>query len=380
MIRWHSASLAARVVVMSGLLMPSTLLAQSHGEVDSMVSTFLAEMKPAGLAVGIISNRGFRYVATHGSAHCGSSRKITPSTVFHLASITKTFTGVAVMQLVERGVFALNDPVSKHLNSFKLDDPRYRDITIRQLLNHSSGLPHAETYNWDKPQTGDSALIKYVFSIRSLQLQFNPGDRWSYSDVGYEILGALISQTTGMSFEEYIDRNILRPVGMKNSTLLLTRVTKDRLAAPHTPDSGRAVISDVYPYNREHAPSSTMHADIRDVLLWAETLLPSRTRKVAAILPRSVLEEMWRPTLRVELPEDAIAGIPHHLAIGLTFFTWEQEGHRVIWHGGDDVGFSTSLMIAPDDGVAVAVLSNQRFVPVHKLASSLLSVAVQANR
>jgi CubicO group peptidase (beta-lactamase class C family) len=366
---------------MAGLFVPSAVHSQSRSELDSIVSTFFAEMRPTGLAVGVISNRGFRYVSTHGLAQRGTSRKITSSTVFHLASVTKTFTGIAVMQLVERGAFSLDDPISKHLPAFKLEDSRYRDITIRRLLNHSSGLPHAETYNWDKPQTGDSALVNYVRSISSLRLLFDPGDRWSYSDVGYEILGALVAKASRMSFEEYVDRNILRPAGMNNSTLLLTPVREANLAAPHTPDSSNgAVVSAVYPYNREHAPSSTMHADIQDALLWAETLLPHDTRKKHAILPRAVIEDMWRPTLRIELPEGAIAGIPHHLAMGLTYFTWQQGQHRVIWHGGDDVGFSTSLMMAPDDGVAVVVLSNQRLVPVHKLASSLLSVVIQAQR
>jgi CubicO group peptidase (beta-lactamase class C family) len=281
------------------------------------------------------------------------------------------------MQLAERGAFALDDAVSKHI-PFVLEDSRYRAITIRQLLTHSSGLPHADTYNWDKPQTGDTALANYVRSVRPLRLLFQPGDKWSYSDIGYEILGELIAKASGMSFEEYVDKYILHPAGMKQSTLLLP-TNKTELAAPHTPDaSGLAIVSPVYPYNREHAPSSTMHANIRESLLWAKTLLKNGAHETRTILPRAALERMWRPTLSIDLPEGAVVGIPQKISIGLTFFTWEVDGHRVVWHGGDDVGFSTSLMLAPDDGIAVVVLCNQRQVPVHKLASSLLSAVLLA--
>src|SRR5262249_6810462 len=147
---------------------------------------------------------------------------------------------------------------------FHLDDTRASKITVRQMLTHSSGMPDVEDYEWNHPQTDDGALERYVRSLstKKLKLFFDPGAEYAYSNIAYEILGDLIAKVSGVTFEDYVETNILRPLGMKSSTLLLTKTNPSWLAQGYTHPRGGdySTIKPVaaYPYNRAHGPSGDL--------------------------------------------------------------------------------------------------------------------------
>jgi CubicO group peptidase (beta-lactamase class C family) len=114
----------------------------------------------------------------------------------------------------------LNDPVIKHLPYFRLKDPRYKEITVRQMVTHTSGMLDVTNYHWDKPEYDDGALERYVRSLDDKTLRWAPGKEFRYSNMAFEVLGDLVAKVSGKSFEEYVAENILEPVGMKSSTLL----------------------------------------------------------------------------------------------------------------------------------------------------------------
>lgn len=127
------------------------------------------------------------------------------------------------MQLVENGQVDLDMPVIKYVPYFRIADERYKTITVRQMLTHTSGMPDEGDYEWDKPQSDDGALERYVRGLgnRNLRLEFEPGSKFQYSNMAYEILGDLIAKVSGTSFEDYVRVHILEPLRMAKSTLLL---------------------------------------------------------------------------------------------------------------------------------------------------------------
>ena len=131
------------------------------------------------------------------------------------------------------------------------------------MLSHLSGMPDVEDYEWDKPQYDDGALERYVRSLSNQSLIAAPGAGFRYSNMAYEVLGDLIAKVSGMSFEDYVRRHILEPLGMKSSTLLVKQANSSLLTSPHVMDNSyQTVVSKVFPYNRMHSPSSTVYSNV----------------------------------------------------------------------------------------------------------------------
>jgi len=223
-----------------------------------------------------------------------------------MASVTKTFVATAVVQLWEQGKVDLDARVTKYVPYFRIDGPRYRLIKVRQMLTHSSGMPDVEDYEWDKPQYDDAALENYVRSLadRKLKLLFDPGAGMSYSNMAYEVLGDLVAKVSGISFEDYVHANILRPLGMNSSTLLLRQADPALLASGYTRprDADYSSLHSVkaYPYNRIHSPSSDLMSSIADMVRWAQTNLNHGELDGKRILKASTYDVMWKPAVEVE--------------------------------------------------------------------------------
>jgi CubicO group peptidase (beta-lactamase class C family) len=228
-----------------------------------------------------------------------------------------------------------------------MDDERYRMITIRQMLSHTSGIPDTVNYNWDKPEYDAGALERFVRSLADKKLVWPPGEKFAYSNSAYEVLGDVVAKVSGQSFEDYVQRQILLPLGMKSSTLLVREASPQLLTSPHVMEAGKIVVSRIFPYNRAHAPSSTLYSSIEDMSRWAIANLNRGELEGRRILKRETIDAMWRPVT------DAF-----NLKEGISWFTTEKQGHRLVLHSGGDVGFQSLIMLAPDDGVAVITMSN----------------------
>jgi len=126
----------------------------------------------------------------------------------------------AAMTLVEDGKMELDEKVVTYLPYFELADERYREITVRQILMHRSGMTDVEDYEWDRPQHDAGAAERFVRSLKSEPLLAAPGALFSYSNMGFDVMGDVIAKASGMSFEEYVKQAILTPLGMKKSSFI----------------------------------------------------------------------------------------------------------------------------------------------------------------
>ena len=218
------------------------------------------------------------------------------------------------------------------------------------MLNHTSGIPDVTDYHWDKPEYDDQALERYVRGLSRLPMVGTPGERFRYSNIEYEVLGDVIAKVSGMSFEDYVQKNVLAPLGMTHSTLLVRQADPQLLTAPHVTQGDRVVVSKVFPYNRPHAPSSTLYSSVEDMSRWAIANLNRGELDGKRILKAWTYDLMWKPA--------AAAGGMGSAKAGIGWFIREVQGHRIVAHSGGDTGFNSFLVLAPDDGLAVVAMSN----------------------
>jgi CubicO group peptidase (beta-lactamase class C family) len=257
--------------------------------------------------------------------------------------------------LVEQGRLILNAPVAGYLPYFTLKDARYQAITVQQMLSHVSGMPDVEDYHWDQPEYDEGALERYVRSLAPETLLFAPGSQFAYSNIAYEVLGDLIAKISGHSFEEYMQAHLLHPLEMHTSTFLKAQVAPALATAPHI-STPKLELSAVYPYNRAHAPSSTLHSSVIELGNWAIAHLKRGVFKGTRLLRAASYDRLWHPYTPTEEGSDE--------SMGLGWFLVRHRGRPGVGHNGGDIGFNTTLLLLPEDEIAVAVLANSVPAPV----------------
>jgi CubicO group peptidase (beta-lactamase class C family) len=317
---------------------------------ESAIERTLEDQQIPGFAIGVVKDGRLVYARGFGVMEIGDPRPpITPETLFHMASITKPFVATAIMQLVEQGKINLDDPVTKHIPYFRLKDPRYKDITMRQMLTHTSGMPDVTNYYWDKPEYDGGALERYVRSLDDKTLFWAPGKQFRYSNMAFEVLGDVVAKVSGRSFDDYVEENILKPVGMKSSTLLYKKADPAKLAVGYTRKKGIVVPVAHYPYNRAHTPSSNLHSNVEDMARWIQVNLNRGELDGRRILKSSTYDVLWKPA----------APVPsRNWHVGISWFLAHQSGEGIVMHSGGDDGFTTHLAFAPTRKAGVVMMAN----------------------
>jgi len=325
-------------------------------KLQPVLEKLIHEQQVPGFAISVVEDNRVVYAAAFGVKNVTrSDDPITTRSLFHMASITKTFVATSIMQLVEAGKIDLDAPLVKYLPYFRMADERYKIITIRQMVTHTSGIPDVDDYEWSKPQYDDGALERYVRSLSNLKLDFAPGQRFQYSNMAFEVLGDVIAKVSGESFDDYVQHHILAPLGMKDSTLLVKEAEPGLLVWGHELDeTGNPFPSKVYPYNRIHSPSSDLHSNVLDMARWAIANMNRGELDGVRILKSSTYEMMWKSAGKFNGKASPT---------GISWFLDTYRGTKVISHDGGDTGFLTELAMLPDKKIAVVWLANADWIP-----------------
>jgi CubicO group peptidase (beta-lactamase class C family) len=312
-------------------------------KIDSIVIHKMNQYNIPGLSLGFIQNDSITYTKGYGIISVKSNKKVTENTVFHAASISKLFTASAIMQLVEKKKLSLDDNLLKVVPELNYSDKRVESISIKHLLNHTSGIPDIYNYNWENNNQSDKSLEEYVLSL-NLKLDFAPSSDFSYSNLAYDILGHVIAKISNSTFEDYVKENILDPSRMVNSDFRYFRIPDSLRTIPHSKSkiSQRIYSRKTYPYTREHAPSSTLNASAKDLSKWMISFLASLENDKN----EGILKAMVQPS----------SDINKH--IGLGFQLSKIEGLKKIGHYGGDKGFRSYLMMIPDEKMGLVLLAN----------------------
>ena len=236
---------------------------------DVLLEQVLGDFNLPGLAVGVVRENEIIYARGFGVRDIQTQAPVTASSLFHQASISKVITATAVMHLIERGLVHLDDPIVKFLPAFWLGDARSQSITIEQVLTHTSGMPDPEDHNWMQQEYDQAALKRYINRLGSLEMMAEPGQTFSYSSLGYNVLGALIAEISTEPFETYIKDQVFEPLGMHDSTFLKPEVPLELATSAHIRTPG-LTVSQVFPYSRPHAPSGAFQSSALDMCRWAQ--------------------------------------------------------------------------------------------------------------
>ncbi|WP_245673056.1 serine hydrolase domain-containing protein [Nocardia lijiangensis] len=322
-------------------------------ELAVRIAAMLNRHAVVGAAVGVV-RAGRMEFAGHGWADIAAHRPVTEDTVFRIASITKTFTAIAVMQLWERGLIDLDGPASDYLRAYRLapTDPRFGPVTIRHLLTHTSGIGEtAHPLRVLGPNFGESvapgtpvpSLSEYY--RRGLRVGAEPGTRWTYTNHGFATLGQIVADVSGTTLADYLREHIFVPLGMTATTL--------------TPPSSASLDRATGYTLRAHGPEAVTHREMitvgaasiystpRDMGRYLTALLDGGRNEFGMVLEPDTLAAMFAPQYQ---PDPRIPGM------GLGFFRGSAAGHRVVEHQGILPGFNSQIWLAPDDGLGLMML------------------------
>jgi len=304
----------------------------------------------AGLAIGIVKEGDVLFTRGFGKRNLDTGEPVTAHSLFHLASISKSFVATAIMQLWEQGQLDLDASVTMYLPYFTIQGDNHKQITVRHLLSHTGGMPDIEEYDWHEPEYDDSALERYVHSLADETLIAAPGERYSYSNPAFDLLGDLIAKVSGQSFEAYVKQNIFEPLGMKESTFLYREVAPDLATTPHF-GSPPMVLPGAYPYNRAHAPCSTLHSSASDMCRWMLANLAHGTLDGQQILRDTTYATLWQP---VGVTGEEVWNEQSCLG----WFRGNYRERQVIHHGGSDPGYFADKILLPNEQLGLIVMAN----------------------
>lgn len=217
----HHRGAAAVAVALAGIVALSAAPAAASADeapdlaaVDAFVQRELAAASVPGAALAI--THGATVLHVRGFGVDSADRPVSGDTMFRVASLSKSFTALAVMQLVESGRLELDDTVASHLAEFRLADPRGASVTVEQLLDQTSGLTDAGVSPFGRDQPHD--LEEAVAALRDVRLSADPGARWSYHNPNYQVAARLVEVVSGQRFADYLGQHVFEPAGMTRST------------------------------------------------------------------------------------------------------------------------------------------------------------------
>jgi putative ATP-binding cassette transporter len=247
---------------------PLSLSPAEIEKIEAFVQRQMAKWKIPGISLVIVKGDQTVYQKGFGFADLEKKQPITAATLFELGSASKSFTGLAILQLEEKGLLKLTDPVDKYLPWLKMKfQGKEVPVTIGNMLYHTSGLPHYETLSLIPPSTADDALEKAVQKLIGKELMFPPGQRYSYTSIGYDVLGLIISKVSGRSYEEYMKKNILSPLQMNNTYLFREEAQVKGMAIGYKYSFNKPAAYDA-PMYRGNTPAGYVITNARDLAQW----------------------------------------------------------------------------------------------------------------
>lgn len=341
---------------------PAAAEDKPHRLADALLAGLGSEREPGA---GILVRKGGQvvYIGVRGAADLQSMRPIDGRTDFRLASVTKQFTAAAVMLLVRDGRLRYEDTLKDIFPDF----PDYgRGITVRHLLQHTSGLPDYEDLMApvDPAVPVEQSQIDDAGALTLLKGQtsglFAPGTMWRYSNSGYVLLGLIVEKVSGRSLPDFLRERVFRPLGMSNTVAHVRgRTTVPDRAFGYTKEPGRWRFTDQSPTSATLGDGG-VYSSLYDLSLWDEAL------RRHALLSE---DEMKLATTPVRVPGQGPTGpdgSPAEYGFGWFLDAWK--GHPRMWHYGETVGFRTAIQRFTADGLTVIVLANRSDVEAGPMA------------
>ncbi|MFN8940397.1 MAG: serine hydrolase domain-containing protein [Acidobacteriota bacterium] len=330
------------------------------GEMDALFAKYFEQSQTPGLVYGVVVDGEVVHVQGWGVSDVEKKTPVGAETVFRIASMTKSFTALAILKLRDAGKLSLEDPVVKWVPEFagtKLPTRDSAPVTVRQLLTHGAGFP--EDNPWGDRQLGiaDRKMGEWVDG--GIPFSTPPDTAFEYSNYGFGLLGRIVAKVSGRSYESYLEQEILKPLGLKSATLEAGKAPAGRRAVGYGRRDGKYFEIASLPHGAFGAMGGLL-IDARDLGKYVAYQLsaePARDEAEAGPVKRSSLREMqrvWRMSGMRASREGATArGYGYGLGVSQTC-----EFERVVSHGGGLPGFGSYMMWLPQRGVGMFAMAN----------------------
>ena len=354
-------------------------------EIAQLFQNFTAEQHLPGLVYGVLVDGGLIHTGTIGLANVEAKIPVALDTRFRIASMTKSFTAMAIFRLRDEGKLSLADPVEKYLPEFRSVAHLTADssaITIKHLLTMSAGFP--EDNPWGDRRLGDTEEQLRGFLSGGLSLSNAPGFAYEYSNLGFALLGQIITNISGQRYQDYITKHILQPLGMRDTHWEYTDIPADKLALGYRWEEGA--------WKQE----PLLHDGTYGAMGGLITTLPDFARYVAFQLSaqppcndpetgpvrRATLREMQQPATFIRIVADAktLDGQPNPF---VTFYAhglgWNRDARGNVWvrHAGGLPGFGSEYRFCPDHGVALIAFANRTYAPLNEVTAKALQILLE---
>jgi CubicO group peptidase (beta-lactamase class C family) len=324
--------------------------AKTSATLDECMREEMARWTVPGVAVGILRD-GKRELHGYGLASIETEQPVRQETLFQIGSISKIYTTTLVMQLVDEGKLALDEPVITYLPDLKLSDEQAREtITLHHLLTHTSGL--FGDY-FDDFGLGDDALARAIATFDTLRQQFTPGALWTYCNTGFGLAGAIVERVTDQPFETAMRERLFKPLGLERSFFFAHEAIVYANAIGHNqlhPGADEHEVARLYPLPRCVNAAGGIISNVNDLLTFAEFHLrdgvaSDGTRLLSAESAQAMRQERTRA-----------ANFAEGYGLGWALRTVGDE--QIVEHGGSTNGFQAKLVLVPSRSFAIAILTN----------------------
>jgi len=359
-------------------------LAQAFPAIDQLMAQRFAELRLPGLVYGVVIDGELVKVRGLGFREIESTAAVDEHTVFRIASMTKSFTALAILKLRDAGRLSLDDPIGKHVPELASLAPPMRDagpVTIRHLLTHSAGFPEDNPLA-DRQMVLSGAQFSELLR-RGVPFSNAPGGGFEYSNLGFAILGRIVSRVSRQPYQAYVQREILDPLGMTDTYWDSASAPAQRLASGYGLEGDKhfkAGLADGG--SSEFAAIGALMLSSHDLARWIAVMLSAYPPRDAPELPpalRRTLREMqhgWSgPSLFASraMPGAPTSVIAFAEGYGLFVYTDCRFAHAVS-HSGGLPGFGSNMRWLPEHGVGVFAMANLTYAPVSRMTNDILAI------
>ncbi|MBP7173981.1 MAG: serine hydrolase [Cloacibacterium sp.] len=338
----------------------------SHAQIpeeklDALIQNTIKTFDVPGMSVGILKDGKTVYSKGFGVRSLHNNQPMNESTLVGIASNSKGFTCFALGMLIDEGKINWDDKVTKHLPDFRMYDAFVtQEITIRDLVTHRAGLGLGQGDLMFFPEGGNLTESDIVHRVRYLKPQHSFRNTMDYNNIMFIVAGEVIRKVSGLSWAEFIEQKILKPVGMKSSFGSYNRVQpKSNIIDAHAPVNGKA-IAVPHDWNETANAAGGIMSNIPDMLTWAEFLMNGGvTKDGKRLLSEKQMNELWQ----IQSPIPVAAKTPYNTKFngyGLGWFISDMKGQRQVQHSGGLIGTVTHFTLLPEMKLAIVVLTNQQ--------------------
>ena len=356
-------------------------------EVDAIVDTFLEEEPVPGIAYGVVVGGELIHARGIGTSSTAEARRPDADTIFRIASMTKSFTAATVLLLRDEGLLRLDDPAAGYVPELGNVRPPFGGapaLTIRHLLTMSAGFPSDDPYG-DRQQ--DLDLDRFAIFLREgPSFAWMPGTEFEYSNLGYGILGRVITNVTGTEYRDVVRARLLEPLEMSSTAFDAASLPSDRLATGYVRRGDDTLVEEPFAGYGAHASMGGLFSSVRDLAAWIHGFsgafeAPARDDEhPLSRASRLEMQQLYRAA-RPELRWTSIAEIPTAVVGGYGFGLFrimDLELGNIVAHSGGYPGFGSHMRWHAASGIGVVVLGNRTYFPAFNVGERMLRALVRA--